>query len=552
MKLPVRYLGQSGWRLQFPEVIIYIDPYLSNSVQELDAPDLTRLRPIPFSPESIHDADYVLITHEHMDHCDPFTIPKIAEVSPQSIFIAPMPVLSILKGWGISENRLILASEKWEILAETGVEIHAIPAAHLDIQRDANGHLSYVGYMLQYAGRRIYFAGDTCVHPEVVDAVTMHSPIHTVVLPVNEHNYYRAQRGIVGNMSIREAFQFASELGVENVIPVHWDMFQINSASPEEMRAVYNHMGCDFRLHIEPDYINIGGFDVSVVIRTLNEEEYLEALLEKISSQDLKGLKAEVVIVDSGSKDKTLSIANRYGCHIVHIEKKDFSFGRSLNLGCRSAVGDVLVIASGHCVPVGNDWLMKMCKPIFEKKAEYVYGRQLGGVKNYFSEHRIFEKYYPKVSQIPQDGFFCNNANSAIRREICLNYLFDEELTGLEDMELAKRLVQSGGAVAYISDAPVYHNHAETWSQIRRRFEREAIALQKIMPQLQINFFDMLRYVVTSCIKDLSAVAKGVSGNIKVKDIILYRCNQYLGSWVGNRQHRKLSYKEKEKYFFPE
>jgi hypothetical protein len=57
---------------------------------------------------------------------------------------------------------------------------------------------------------------------------------------------------------------------------------------------------------------------------------------------------------------------------------------------------------------------------------------------------------------------------------------------------------------------------------------------------------------VTSCIKDLSAVAKGVSGNTKVKDIILYRWNQYLGSWVGNRQHRKLSYKEKEKYFFPE
>ena len=36
--------------------------------------------------------------------------------------------------------------------------------------------------------------------------------------------------------------------------------------------------------------------------------------------------------------------------------------------------------------------------------------------------------------------FFCNNANSAIDRKIWLQYKFDEELSGLEDMDLSKEI----------------------------------------------------------------------------------------------------------------
>src|SRR3546814_13400409 len=66
LHIPVQLLGQSGCRLGFQGGTVYLDPYLSNSVQELDAPDLARLLPIPCRPEQITDADWVLITHEHI------------------------------------------------------------------------------------------------------------------------------------------------------------------------------------------------------------------------------------------------------------------------------------------------------------------------------------------------------------------------------------------------------------------------------------------------------------------------------------------------------
>ena len=95
-KISLQLLGQSGCRIEYDGVVIYMDPYLSNSVQELDASDLERLIPVPMLPESVTDADWVIITHEHIDHCDPHTLPTIAEASPDCRFIGPPPVLNRL------------------------------------------------------------------------------------------------------------------------------------------------------------------------------------------------------------------------------------------------------------------------------------------------------------------------------------------------------------------------------------------------------------------------------------------------------------------------
>ena len=143
-----------------------------------------------------------------------------------------------------------------------------------------------------------------------------------------------------------------------------------------------------------------------------------------------------------------------------------------------------------------------MIQPIIEDKADYTYGGQKGRGTTKYSETKIFEKYFPNVSDIPQKGFFCNNANSAIKRDVWEKYYFNENITGLEDMELAKRLNDDGGKIGYVSDAAVFHIHDETWHQTRRRYEREALALQLIMPEVQISFLDMIRYIWISIISD--------------------------------------------------
>lgn len=290
---------------------------------------------------------------------------------------------------------------------------------------------------------------------------------------------------------------------------------------------------------------------VSIVIRTLNEATYLNELLEVIDLQIKDSFDVEVVIIDSGSTDGTLDIAESHGCRITFITKEQFTFGRSLNMGSDFARGDILVYVSGHCIPKENTWLMKLTKPIRDGVAGYSYGRQVGRDTTKYSEEKIFEKYFPMEPKIPQSGFFCNNANSAIDRKIWSEYKFDEQVTGLEDMELAKRYFDQKGNIAYVADACVYHIHNETWIQTRRRYEREAIALQNIMPEIQLGFFDMFRYIWVSVISDSKAAFFERRFTKEFIGIIKFRIAQFTGSYKGNHDHRELSKRRKENYFYP-
>ena len=548
--IPVQMLGQSGCSITLPDAKVYIDPYLSNSVQLLDAFELERMIPVSVSPENVKDADIVLITHAHIDHCDPHTLPQLAQASPQARFVGPKSVLYKLIEWGINPACILLAREDW-IQLSPDLSVRAIPAAHPEIERDEKGNLTCVGYLLNYSGRLIYHAGDTFVRKEIIDVLVEQGSVHTAFLPVNEHNFFREQRGIIGNMTVREAYQFAQEIGVQQVVPVHWDMFAQNGAYADEMTLIHKLVKPDFTLLVRPTHISLSDVQISVVVRTLNEALHLESLLEGIAGQQSQGLNTEVVVVDSGSTDGTIEIAHRHGCRILHITREEFSFGRSLNMGCAASVGDILVIISGHCVPQDQQWLTCLCQPLLDGQAEYTYGRQVGGSNSYFSEKRIFSKYFPVQSHIPQDGYFCNNANAALLRSTWEQYRFDEELTGLEDMELAQRIVRAGLKIAYVAEATVLHHHKESWSQIRRRFEREAIALQKIMPHVQVNLFDTLRYITTSIWNDWTSAVLQKSGLSHFGAIVRYRFNQYLGSLNGHQQHRALSHIEKEKYFYP-
>lgn len=289
----------------------------------------------------------------------------------------------------------------------------------------------------------------------------------------------------------------------------------------------------------------------SIVIRTLNEARYLGELLDAVKGQELGPFQVEVVVIDSGSTDGTLEIAQQHGCVITHITREQFSFGRSLNMGCEVARGDILILISGHCVPTDRHWLRELCRPIADGLVDYSYGKQVGGPDSHYSECRIFGKYYPDQTRIPQDGFFCNNANSAISRSAWERYRFDEAVTGLEDMELAQRLHRDGGRIGYVAEACVYHYHSESWKQVQRRFEREALALQKIMPQIHVRHRDLLRYVASSIWHDWRrALGEGVFLR-KAWEIVQYRVCQYTGSFKGNHEHRILSHAEKDKYFYP-
>lgn len=251
MKIPVTPLGQCGFRFQLGSTVVYTDPYLTNHVAEVEGQEMQRLRSSPIEPSRVVDADYVLVTHAHMDHCDLKTLVPLSFASSRCRFVCPNEVSKILIGAGIDSHRVTRTREDWIALGPE-VRVMPVPAAHPRIENDDEGYLRCVGYVMECGERRLYHGGDGSPDDRVLDRLNRLGPIDVAFMPVNERNFYREKRGIVGNMSVREAFQMATDIKVKTLVPTHWDMFAPNSVFMEELNLLYELIRPPFEMKLEP------------------------------------------------------------------------------------------------------------------------------------------------------------------------------------------------------------------------------------------------------------------------------------------------------------
>lgn len=288
---------------------------------------------------------------------------------------------------------------------------------------------------------------------------------------------------------------------------------------------------------------------ISIIIRCRNEEGHIGRLLTGIMEQTLQGV--EVLIVDSGSTDATLSIASRYPVRILHISPAEFSFGRSLNTGCQAASGDFVIIASAHVYPVYKDWLEKLLAPFSEPQVALVYGKQRGSETTKYSEHQVFAKWFPDQSNLLQNNPFCNNANAAIRRSVWQQLPYDESITGLEDICWAGGAMGRGYRIAYAADAEVIHIHDESYGQIYNRYRREAIAMKRIFPQEHFSLVNFLRLFVSNTLSDWQHARRDHALRENWLPIVLFRLMQFWGTYRGYKQHSPVTQQLRQKFYYP-
>jgi glycosyltransferase involved in cell wall biosynthesis len=291
---------------------------------------------------------------------------------------------------------------------------------------------------------------------------------------------------------------------------------------------------------------------LSIIIRSFNEERHIGRLLNGIELQELpSGWACEVIVVDSGSTDSTVSIAQHMGAKVIRLNKDQFSFGRALNIGCEAASGDILLFASAHVYPIYKDWVEKMIYPFNDAKIALVYGRQTGNNLTHFSEHQVFVKWFPLKSNFNQSTPFCNNANCAIRKYLWLQQNYDETLTGLEDLDWAQKILIKGYKIAYESGAVIVHVHEETPAKIKNRYQREAIAMKQIFPNVHFSLFDFMRLFITNILFDISQAFRVKVFLKEWKNIILFRYMQFYGTYLGHNQKGAVTKELKNRFYYP-
>lgn len=215
------------------------------------------------------------------------------------------------------------------------------------------------------------------------------------------------------------------------------------------------------------------GLKASIIIRTFNSERTLDQVLQSVEKQSFK--EYELVIVDSGSTDRTLQIVEGYPHTFVDYSDKKFSYSGSLNAGCEAAQGECLIFLSHHCIPLHEEWLGNMVEAM-EKNRQLAgaWGPLLFDPKSYQVGRKGIETMnLDEFYQRPNQGL--QNPNSIIRRELWREHRFSGDVDRCEDQEWAHHFMLQGYETGMVHGSPVlytpefgfYEYAASTYKNLR-------------------------------------------------------------------------------------
>lgn len=226
------WLGQSGYLVQWQGQHLLLDPYLSDSLTRKyanTAKPHVRMTELAIAPERLDFIDVVTSSHNHTDHLDGATLGPLLQVNPH------LQVIVSAANRAFAADRLQVAPERLTAITLDkpitvgAFTLHAVPAAHEQIEQDENGHHKFIGLVVEVGSWTIYHSGDTVMYDGMVETLR-HWSIDLALLPINGRD---PKRGVAGNLTGAEAAQLGKAIGAKLVIPCHYEMFEFNTVTPD-------------------------------------------------------------------------------------------------------------------------------------------------------------------------------------------------------------------------------------------------------------------------------------------------------------------------------
>lgn len=236
---------------------------------------------------------------------------------------------------------------------------------------------------------------------------------------------------------------------------------------------------------------------VTVVIPTKNGGALLGRVLESIFNQRTPwGF--EVLVVDSGSTDETLSIVGKYPeITLLQIDPTEFGHGKTRNFAVAASAGAYVAMLTQDALPCSPFWLVELLKPaLADARVAGVFGRHIA-----YSSASVFTRYeleqhfagflqYPIVElddqhrYLTDEGYrqflyFFSDNNALIKRCVWEKIPYPD-VDFAEDQAWARAVIEAGYRKAYAHEATVYHSHDyPLWERLQRSFD-ESYALNRL------------------------------------------------------------------------
>lgn len=209
--------------------------------------------------------------------------------------------------------------------------------------------------------------------------------------------------------------------------------------------------------------------DVSIIIPVKNDAENLRACLTSIESCDSVGIEYEVLVIDNGSTDNTIAVANDFNVTIFQVP--DVTVACLRNLGAKQSVGEILAFIDSDCT-VDRDWFRQIngyltpsnivcfgSPPLYPEKSTWVQ-------RCWFQVRR-----YGVNSRWIGEVDWLESMNMFVRRQAFFAVDgFDANLTTCEDYDLCVRIQSEGTIVCDNRIVAFHHGEAEN---IRRFYQKE-------------------------------------------------------------------------------
>jgi len=219
-ELNYTWLGHSSLMININGYRILTDPVFEEKVSIVGPSRFNG--ELPLDPEQLSDIDIVIISHDHYDHLNKFSIQLLAPVTQK--FVVPLAVGKKLVSWGVPKDKII-ELDWWETYSpDTDIKVTATPAQHFSGRGilDRNSTL-WASWVVSTPGFRIFFSGDSGYFKGFKEIGEKFGPFDINFIECGAYN----EQWKKAHMFPEETVQAHVDLKGKLLQPIHWGTFNL-------------------------------------------------------------------------------------------------------------------------------------------------------------------------------------------------------------------------------------------------------------------------------------------------------------------------------------
>ncbi|WP_018343800.1 MBL fold metallo-hydrolase [Cytophaga aurantiaca] len=213
------WLGHASFFIRIAGITLLIDPVL------FDVSLIKRKSKLPIDPDQLKHMDYILISHDHRDHCDKKSLELLAKNNPNAIYLTGLNVDTVIKK--ITKSTSIEAAGWYQqYKTKPEIKITYVPSRHWGRRylTDTNVRL-WGGFVIQAAGKTIYFGGDSGYGSHFTDIANIFPVVDYAMIGIGAYKpeFFMGQ----SHLSPIDGIKAFHDTKAKNFIPMHYGTFDL-------------------------------------------------------------------------------------------------------------------------------------------------------------------------------------------------------------------------------------------------------------------------------------------------------------------------------------